>query len=231
MFSRPDYAASLSPSITLDEHEMVRGSMRDSFLGCPELLLRAIRFISTERDTVAAMLQNKHSEYRRDHEVHLAAMLDLVEKFEFHESPFNLHYGESSFLRNQQETQRRHVLSEVYKLGTLIYGKRVLSALTEPGISFNNDVSRLLELLDMLREDRESLKCVLWPVFVTGLECTSPRQRQHFVTHLEEFWMTTKCLNAVNAAKILQDHWKRDGQEAVPWPFDSGRFGRLWLFM
>lgn len=206
--------------------------MADSFLGCPELLLRAIRFISTERDIIAAHPRNMQAGDRRVHEARLMAMLDLVKSFDFNEPPFH-HTQDILFpvRRDHQETQRLRALSEVYKSGTLIYGKRVLSAVTDVEISFDNDVSRLLQLLDTFKDDRESLKCVLWPLFVAGLECTSPAQRQHFVTHLEEFWMATKCLNAINATKILKDHWKRSEAENTYWPFDSGHFGRLWLLM
>ncbi|MBE3044175.1 hypothetical protein IMZ48_16705, partial [Candidatus Bathyarchaeota archaeon] len=115
---------------------------------------------------------------------------------------------------------------------TLIYGKRVLSALTGEETSLYGHVSEILRLFDILRDDRESLKCVLWPLFVAGLECRSLVQRQYFITHLEGFWMATKCLNAVNATEILQQHWKGcDRGDARSWPFDSGHFGRLWLLI
>lgn len=202
--------------------------MEDSFLGCPKFLLQAIRFISTERNIIATIPQSMQEGDQCAHKGRLVAMLNLVENCDFYKLPFHTPDEQVS---DEQEAHRLGVLSEVYKLGTLIYGKRVLSALTDVELSLNNDVSRLLELLDTLRDDRESLKCVLWPLFIAGLECTSSSQRQHFMTHLEEFWMTTKCLNAVNAGKILQDHWKRSEVETTSWPFDSGRFGRLWLLM
>ena len=230
VFARTQGTASLFPPITLDERDVARESMADSFLGCPGLLLRAIRFISAERDIIAVGLPHVKDQARSVHEARIVAMLDLVEGFDFSTSPFAQQDNVSS-IQQGQIVQRRRVLSEVYKIGTLVYGKRVLATLLRAEITLDEDVSNLLELLDSLRGDQELLKCVLWPLFVAGIECRSTEQRQYFIQHLEEFWMTTKCLNAVNAAKILQEYWQRGNTGTTSWPFDSGRFGRLWLLM
>lgn len=210
---------------------MARESMADSFLGCPGLLLRAIRFISAERDIIAAGSRHMANGARSAHEARIVAMLDLVDDFDCYKSPFTPQDEGSSTEEGLRETQRRRVLSEVYKIGTLVYGKRVLATLLGAETTLDEHVSKLLKLLDTLRDDRELLKCVLWPLFVAGLECRSTEQRQYFIKHLEEFWMATKCLNAVNASKILQEHWRGGGSESTSWPFDTGRFGRLWLLM
>lgn len=165
------------------------------------------------------------------HAARIVSMLDLVEDFDAGTSPSTLKGEGFSTQQGMHETQRRRVLAEVYKIGTLVYGKRVLSTLLRAEPTLESHVSNLLELLDTLRSDQELLKCVLWPVFVTGLECRSPEHKQYFIKSLEQFWMTTKCLNAVNAAKILQEHWQEGDRASTSWPFDSGRFGRLWLLM
>lgn len=231
VFRRTVGTASLIPPITFDERDVARESMADSFLGCPGLLLRAIRFISTERDIIAAGSPHMQEAARSAHVARIVSMLDLVEDFDTGTSHFTTNDEGFSTKTDMCETQRRCVLSEVYRIGTLVYGKRVLSTLLRAEPSLDSQVSYLLELLDTLRSDRELLKCVLWPLFVTGLECRSTEHQQYFIKHLEEFWMATKCLNAVNAARILKEHWQGGNRVSTSWPFDSGRFGRLWLLM
>lgn len=89
----------------------------------------------------------------------------------------------------------------------------------------------LLGLLNGLKDRPELLKCLLWPIFVAGLECQSLEQQNFFLARLEDFWMTTNCLNVINAADILQEYWKRDDQENSGWAFDVARFGQAWLLI
>lgn len=232
LFARPGRATSLPQAITFNEHSITHESIDDSFLGCPAFLLRAIRFISTERDLILAKLQNLGLEAQETHKRYLEEMISLVEAFDCDRSPFDIPRELSSSPQNQDEGHHRGILSKAYRIGILIYGKRVLEPLTEGRTSSLVDlVSELLNLLDTLRDNQNLLKCVLWPLFVTGLECHSPYQRKHFLMHLEKFWMATKCLNAIHAAKILENYWQEGGSNSVSWPFDSGRFGRVWLFM
>ncbi|CAI6094231.1 unnamed protein product [Clonostachys chloroleuca] len=232
LFARPGRATSLPQAITFDEHSITYGSINDSFLGCPAFLLRAIRFISTERDLLMAKLQDIGLGAKETDKRSLEEMLSLVETFDCDRSPFDIPKEFSSSPQNQDETHHRSVLSKAYRIGILIYGKRVLEPLTEGRTSGVAElVSELLNLLDTLRGDQNLLRCVLWPLFVAGLECQSPQQRKYFLMHLEKFWMATKCLNVIHAARILEDYWKEGGGSSISWPFDSGRFGRVWLFM
>ncbi|CAH0027672.1 unnamed protein product [Clonostachys rhizophaga] len=232
LFARPGRATSLPQAITFDEYSITHESIDDSFLGCPVFLLRAIRFISTERDLILAKLQDLGLEAQETRKRSLEEMISLVEAFDCDRSPFDIPKEFSSSSGNQDEAHHRGALSKAYRIGILIYGKRVLEPLTEGRTSSLVDlVSELLSLLDTLRDNQNVLKCVLWPLFVAGLECQSPHQRKHFLIHLEKFWMATKCLNAIHAAKILEDYWQEGGSNSIPWPFDSGRFGRVWLFM
>jgi hypothetical protein len=206
---------------------MTQESIEDSFLICPNVLSTAIRYISQERDLIS---RSKHSN-DTDKQARVRAitsMLELVKNFDS--------YGWASTLRQsrqpfQQETNSLYILSEVYKIGTILYGRRVLDTIRGEATSQDDLVSELLGLLDTLRGNPTWLKCVLWPIFVAGLECRLPAQRKFFIMNLEEFWMTTKCLNAINAAKILQHYWQQDETNAPSWIFDIGRFGRAWLLI
>lgn len=213
--------------VLFDEKRMTQESIEDSFLICPVFLSTAIRYISQERDIIS---RSKHSNDtdERARIRPITSMLELVENFDSYGWALSLPQSRQPF---QQETDSLCILSEVYKIGTVLYGRRVLDTIRGKATSQDDLVSELLGLLNALRSNPTWLKCVLWPIFVAGLECRLPAQRKFFIMHLEEFWMATKCLNAMNAAKILEDYWQQDDTNASSWIFDIGRFGRAWLLI
>ncbi|KAJ5425876.1 hypothetical protein N7465_000946 [Penicillium sp. CMV-2018d] len=111
------------------------------------------------------------------------------------------------------QTQKLSLLSEAYRAATVLYGKRVLRAFkTSSGtIAVDNEdlVLRLLDVIDSLKCDPASFKCLLWPTFIAGLECQSQREQQVVIGFLKMLWDLTCCLNVINASKMLHDHWKR----------------------
>lgn len=205
---------------------MAQDSIEYSFLACPELLRSAIRSISRERDSVArcGIFQGT------DVQAYIQAILVVVKLAE----NFDCVSWASRLKQPRHTREDTHflaVVAQVYKIATLLYGRRVISALEKKTISQDELILELLGLLNSLKDRQELLKCVLWPVFVAGLECRSPEQKQFFISRLEEFWMTTNCLNVINAAKILQEYWSRDDWESICWAFDVGRFGQAWLLI
>jgi hypothetical protein len=108
-----------------------------------------------------------------------------------------------------------------------------LDALTEEVTLQDDLVSELLGLIDALKEDEALFKCILWAIFVAGLECRTQAQRDFLVGCLEKFWVATSCLNVVNAANILRDYWQQEDKLEVSsrWIFDIGRLGRDWLLV
>ncbi|CAG8282109.1 unnamed protein product [Penicillium salamii] len=223
IFPRPK---SPSQELTLGQTEMAQDSIEYSFLACPELLRSAIRSISRERDSVArcGIFQGT------DVQAYIQAILVVVKLAE----NFDCVSWASRLKQPRHTREDTHflaVVAQVYKIATLLYGRRVISALEKKTISQDELILELLGLLNSLKDRQELLKCVLWPVFVAGLECRSPEQKQFFISRLEEFWMTTNCLNVINAAKILQEYWSRDDWESICWAFDVGRFGQAWLLI
>jgi hypothetical protein len=214
----------MSRDITLDQKSMTQESIEYSFHACPAFLLRAIRCISSERDQISS------SDMLHDTKAHIettTGILELVEQFDCPK-------WASSLLESRQSRQDVHFLAlvaQVYKIGALLYGRRVVS-IFQKKISVQEDLLfELLGLLNGLRDNQPLLKCVLWPIFVAGLECRTLAQKDFFIARLEEFWMTTNCLNVINAAKILQEYWQQDDVEDLCWAFDVGRFGQAWLLI
>lgn len=125
-------------------------------------------------------------------------------------------------------------LSQSYRLGALIYGRRVLDACTQQNSEQEELLRELMNVLRAVKEDRTLLKCMLWPTFIAGLECQSHADRE-FLTHcLELFWLDTNCLNAVNAARILQTYWQSQDNPSPSsshWVLNFGQLDRDWLLV
>lgn len=213
----------LSKFIFADQTEhQIQEAIEQSFLGCPEFLLTAIQFLSNERDAIAEKLPDGAA--IQTHIQDTTAMLKLIHDFDSYAWASSLHYSS----RSSVKINNLCTLSQVFQTGALLYGRRVLDALTENITEQGNLVSELLGLIDVLTEDEALFKCVLWAIFVAGLECQSQAQKDFLVECLERFWTATSCLNVINAAKILKGYWdqKEDPETSSQWIFDIGRLGR-----
>ncbi|CAG8893529.1 unnamed protein product [Penicillium egyptiacum] len=197
--------------------------IEQSFLGCPEFLLTAIQFLSNERDAIAGRMPDGAA--LQTHIQDTIAMMELIKNFDSYAWASSV---QSSGHSSPDEINNLCTLSQAFKAGALLYGRRILDALTETITMQDDLVSELLGLIDSLKDDEALFKCVLWAIFVAGLECRSRAQRDFLVGSLEKFWTATRCLNVINAAKILKDYW--DQQEGLGtssrWVFDIGRLGR-----
>ncbi|KAJ5131170.1 uncharacterized protein N7515_007209 [Penicillium bovifimosum] len=213
----------LSEFVATDQAEtQTHEAIEKSFLGCPEFLLTAIQFLSNERDAIAAKLPDDTTV--QAHIQDTTAMLELIQHFDCYAWASNL----PSKRCPANAVDELCTLSQVFKLGALLYGRRVLDALTETVTEQDNLLSELLGLIDILKDHEALFKCVLWAIFVAGLECRSQAQKRFLVGSLEKFWIATSCLNVINAAKILHEYWdQREGMEISPrWIFDIGNLGR-----
>lgn len=197
--------------------------IEQSFLGCPEFLLSAIQFLSNERDAIAGQLPDGAA--LQTHIQDTTAMLELVQNFDSYAWASSLQHSRQSA---PDEINNLCTLSQAFKIGALLYGRRILDALTEIITVQDDLVSELLGLIDTLKDDEALFKCVLWVIFVAGLECRSRAQKDFLVESLEKFWTATRCLNVISAAKILKDYWEQEEglETSSPWIFDIGRLGR-----
>ncbi|KAJ5036205.1 hypothetical protein NUH16_004073 [Penicillium rubens] len=197
--------------------------IEQSFLGCPEFLLTAIQFLSNERDAIAGQLPD--SAALQTHITNTTAMMELLHDFDSYAWASSVQReGRSS----PDEINNLCTLSQAFKTGALLYGRRILDALTNSTTMQDDLVSELLGLIDSLKDDEALFKCVLWAIFVAGLECRSRAQKDFLVESLEKFWTATRCLNVINAAKILKDYWDQEErlETSSRWIFDIGRLGR-----
>lgn len=224
-FVRP---ALLSGSTSIDESaSLLQDSVEESFLGCPEYILTAVQFFSLQRDIFSS--DNKSDQAGLDE---ITSVLDAVIGFDCYLWASALPLPVESATRDMDDLCK---LAQAYRLGAMVYGRRVLDALQAVQTNQEGIVSELLEVIDSLQQGSSLLKCALWPIIIAGLECRAPAQREILTQALEKFWQDTKCLNVTNAAKILQDYWRstdqRIGTATNHWIFDMGRLSHDWLLI
>lgn len=158
-------------------------------------------------------------------------ILESIQNFDCYLWAFNPSEPQSAEL---QDTEKLYKLSQSYKLGALIYGRRILDALMNDTTSQDNLVGALIDVIGELKDDEMLFKCILWPMFIAGLECQSQSQRYFLISCLEKFWIDTYCINVVNASRILQEHWARQDRKEVSlsqWTFHIGHLSRDWLLI
>ncbi|KAJ9492738.1 hypothetical protein VN97_g540 [Penicillium thymicola] len=194
--------------INLDESRHQESIIR-SFLGCPVFLLGAIRYFSNQRHAIETL--NMHDDLSiHKHVRDTLTMLELTAKFDCLEWASN---SVQSSVSSAGEIQKLSLLSEAYRTAAVLYGKRVLRAFKTSTRTIASDseelMLRLLGVIESLKCDPALFKCLLWPTFITGLECQTHGEQQVVIGFLKMLWDLTFCLNVINASKIMRDHWKR----------------------
>ncbi|KAE8375409.1 C6 transcription factor (Acr-2) [Aspergillus bertholletiae] len=201
-----------------------------SYLGCPEFLLDALRSFSICRDMLAGLDPLNEDSLNSDME-NISIVLDLTRSFDCQAWASGL---PQLHRHSTHDMDMLSALAEAYKAGALIYGRRVLDALVGDTTPLNDLVCGLIATIEALRCDEALFKCILWPMFVAGLESQQQDQRDFVISCLEKFWFETKCINVVNAANILRRFWKiGDSQQTLSsqWIFNIGQLGRDWLLI
>ncbi|KAL3460112.1 fungal-specific transcription factor domain-containing protein [Aspergillus heterothallicus] len=202
-----------------------------SFLGCPEFLLKSINFFSNQRRVVGELSQHGYGAFQ-GHIDDTRTMLDLTENFDSLKWASGFH---PSNVTSACEVHNLSMLSEAYKIGTLLYGRQVLAGMgTHPATLGNNElVSQLLACISSLRGEEAFFKCLLWPTFLAGLHCVKHSQQLLVSDTLRMLWHSTNCLNVINASNILKHYWERIEALDAEHQWSSGlpELDRHWLLI
>ena len=198
-------------------------SVDQSYLGCPEYLLAVLQSFSFFRDILANLEPIDgiilHSDIQQASNV-----LESTQNFDCDT------WASSLPQSHPQDIHKLCTLAQAYKISSLIYGRCVLDALLANNATSQDDlVCELIGIIDALKPDEALFKCILWPMFVAGLEAQKQTQRDFIIDCLEKFWFETKCINVVNAGNILRKFWQQDCQAS--WIFNIGQLGRDWLLI
>ena len=213
------------PQYCLDfDESRHQGSIIRSFLGCPALLLGAIRYFSNQRHVIENL--DTHDGFSvHAHVRDTLTMLELTENFDCLEWASN---SVQSRVSSAAEIQKLSLLSQAYRAATMLYGKRVLRAFkSSTGMVASDNVelvSELLGVIDSLQCDPALFKCLLWPTFIAGLECQTDSDQKLLIGFLKMLWDLTCCLNVINAANILRDSWKRKHSDGNLASEESGMY-------
>ncbi|KAJ6109350.1 hypothetical protein N7486_001584 [Penicillium sp. IBT 16267x] len=215
--SSPELCANLEESKHQD-------SIIRSFLGCPGFLLGAIRYFSNQRHVIETKVHDDTSVH--EHIQNTLSMLELTINFDC------LKWA-SDFVQSTAtstvEIQKLSLLSQAYKTAAVLYGKRVLCALKTPTLTKPSDnealVSQLLDVVESLKGDETLFKCLLWPVFIAGLESQTDNEQMLVIGSLKLLWNVTYCLNVISASRILHEYWKRKHVDGNLSPQESGLYG------
>lgn len=200
------------------------------YLGCPEYLLDALQSFIACRNKLINLLPLDEIALRPYIE-RACAVLDSTQNFDCYNWALHLPQPDNSTAYNPHIL---YTLAQSYKLGTLIYGRRVHDALTGNTSSLDDLVCELVDTISSLRSDGTLFKCILWPMFIAGLESRQKSQRHFLIGCLEKFWLETKCLNVVNAGDILRKFWDQEDHGSVSspqWIFNTSQLGHEWLLI
>lgn len=122
--------------------------VEQSFLGCPEHILNPVKYFSLQRDAIA------HAELFDGATVcqfiqDIKAVLESVQKFDCFGWVINLQRLQHSSTRDEYNLCN---LSLSYKLGALVYGRRILDALTSNVTALNDLICKLMDAIGALRD-------------------------------------------------------------------------------
>ncbi|RAH51285.1 uncharacterized protein BO95DRAFT_350661 [Aspergillus brunneoviolaceus CBS 621.78] len=229
-FTRPGLLAtseSNQPSTALQM------SVDKAYLGCPEYFLNALRSFSAARDCLASSkCLDTIDAYSLLQTIQVS--LESTQSFDCHVWATELEPSLSTFTGPAQSFPLLEKLGQAYKLGTSIYGWRVCDVFTGDSTPLEDIVGELINTVAALRSNEALFKCILWPLFVAGLESRDACQRQLVGDCLRRFWFETKCINVINAEKILQRFWaeaEQNPNSRSSWIFSMGQVDGDWLLI
>ncbi|CAI7618573.1 unnamed protein product [Penicillium pancosmium] len=194
------------------DSEIKQESIVRSFLGCPDLLLRAIRYFSSQR-AFLGNLDSQKTDSVNDHIRDTMVMLDMTGNFDCQQWASRV----ISLTVFDLKIEKLSLLAKAYKSAALIYGTRIFRAfasLSNTLISTQETenmalISELIATIELLAADEMFFKCLIWPTFIAGLECQTANTRDSITVLLRGLWNSTSCLNVINASRILQEYWQK----------------------
>ncbi|GAM39336.1 hypothetical protein TCE0_034r10805 [Talaromyces pinophilus] len=251
VLSRPFYSPSMGSA-------MLKRLEKTSWVGCPAYLLDVIFFVHAQR----------YSETGETAEYSLSFLTPSGEATRA-ESPLAVlrhidAFDTDSWAEEMQsyltlpDLSQRLALARAYKAAVHLYARRVLSrttafasdcALTDFSISplqsRKTVANDLIQNLLLIQPEDEHFKCLIWPTFIAGAECTSREQRSITLRLLGLLWNGFYSLNLQNAACVLKVMWdKQDerlqatgseeeggGDEGFDWIQELDQSSTDWLFI
>ncbi|KUL90707.1 hypothetical protein ZTR_00045 [Talaromyces verruculosus] len=227
VLSRPFYSPSMGSA-------MLKRLEKTSWVGCPAYLLDVIFFVHAQR----------YSETGETAEYSLSFLTPSGEATRA-ESPLAVlrhidAFDTESWAEEMQsyltlpDLSQRLALARAYKAAVYLYARRVLSRTTafasdsalsdfsiSPLQSRKTVANDLIQNLLLIQPEDEHFKCLIWPTFIAGAECTSREQRSVTLRLLGLLWNGVYSLNLQNAACVLKVMWDKQDERLQATGFEE----------
>lgn len=251
VLSRPFYSPSMGSA-------MLKRLEKTFWVGCPAYLLDVIFFVHAQR----------YSETGETAEYHLSFLTPSGEATRA-ESPLAVlrhidAFDAEAWAEEMQsyltlaDLSQRLALARAYKAAVYLYARRVLSRTTAFAsdcalMNFSTPLLRgrktvandLFQNLVLIPPEDEHFKCLIWPTFIAGAECTSREQRSTTLRILGLLWYGLYSLNLQSAACVLRVMWNKqdarmqatgsegeeDDDEGFDWIQELDQSSTDWLFI
>uniref|UniRef100_A0A093XZB8 Acriflavine sensitivity control protein acr-2 n=2 Tax=Talaromyces marneffei PM1 TaxID=1077442 RepID=A0A093XZB8_TALMA len=221
VLSRPFYSPSMGSA-------MLKRLERTAWVGCPAYLLDVIFFVHAQRysepgETAEYSLSFLTPSGKATQAESPLAVLRHIDAFDA-----DAWAEEMQSYLTLPDLSQRLALARAYKAAVYLYARRVLSrttafasdcALTDFSISalqsrktVEND---LIQNLLLIPPEDEHFKCLIWPTFIAGAECTSREQRSTTLRLLGLLWNGFYSLNLQNAACVLKVMWDKQDERML----------------
>lgn len=99
--------------------------------------------------------------------------------------------------------------ANIWKLAVDIYTARVYSGLTGDPTTTIPSVDDIIAEFALLEPHDTGEKCLIWPTFIAGAECTRADQRDWAMSTMGRIWQMTFSANCQNASRVLTGLWEK----------------------
>ncbi|PWY90153.1 C6 finger domain protein Acr-2 [Aspergillus heteromorphus CBS 117.55] len=117
----------------------------------------------------------------------------------------------------------RTALATVYKAAVYLYASRVLSRPRSGAATIPNHFGLpsdhaavahlIIQQIALIPIADPHFKCLIWPTFIAGAECTDPAQRPFLLDKLRALYYDITSVNVRNAAWVLSLMWRKQDQK------------------
>ncbi|KAE8349207.1 fungal-specific transcription factor domain-containing protein [Aspergillus coremiiformis] len=217
--SKPFYSSDMGP-------EALKRLEETSWVGCPAYLLEVIFFVhegwcADPDPTTNPPAMNYSSTYLprgSDPLQSPAALLHHIQAFD----PVAWAEEMQSFLY-LPDLSVRTALATIWRAAVYLYTSRVLSrprahsraTSTISGLPPDHKAitNLLIQQIPLIPVADAHFKCLIWPTFIAGAECTDPSHRAFLLQTLSAIYYDVTSVNVRNAAWVLSLMWqKRDSK-------------------
>jgi hypothetical protein len=173
-----------------------------SVVGCPNQILVAIDFVSSHRHTMDSDGSTEVGIYA------IRSTLLQIRNFDVLNWTLSMSKGEGLQITQANLFHMCHI----WRIAAEVYISRNLFRFTREPVCLVNIktmVDELISKIAFISHHDELIKCLIWPTFIAGTECTSKEHQDLVLGFLDRQWDITLGANARSAGFVLADLWEK----------------------